>query len=411
MGRLGSGGDRGRGRAVLRAIALFVLPLVLFSSSFVAGFSYSWARLPEPVEGNPISLKVLWEAWRYVEQYYYGPTPAAVELTYGAIDGALEVLEDPYTRLVRPVASSLEQDTLRGRFGGIGAVVYQQDDGIYLRPLPDSSAEKAGLMEGDRILAVDGTPLPEGADVDTAVSRIRGPVDTEVAITVWRPATEEELTVRITRTELTQPTVEWRLIEGYEPTVGYVRIGLFGERTAEELQRALAALRAEGAQALILDLRGNPGGLLEAAVEVASRFLSGGVVLYEVHSDGSERTYTVRPRARADEPVVVLVDGGSASASEIVAGALQDRGRAQLVGTTTRGKGSVQLSYALSDGSALHVTSALWLTPERHEINGVGLTPDLVVEPDPEAQDGDPVLEAALAALGAAVVAADGGAR
>ena len=158
-------------------------------------------------------------------------------------------------------------------------------------------------------------------------------------------------------------------------------------------------MRRDGATLLVLDLRGNPGGLLESAVEVASRFLHRGIVLYELDARGEERAYTVRPRVRADEPLAVLVDEGTASAAEIVAGALQDHERAVLVGRQTHGKGSVQLAYTLSDGSSLHVTAALWLTPNRHEINGVGLTPDQVIEQS--RADTDQVLEAALDTLGA----------
>ncbi|MHB0875848.1 MAG: S41 family peptidase [Anaerolineae bacterium] len=385
-----------------RVIAGLLVAVLITASGFLVGFGYTWTRTPRHAAGNPVDLDLLWEAWGHVQQYFYGPTPAGDILTYGAIDGALETLGDPYTRLVRPVASEIEQDTLRGSFGGIGAYVYEEEGVLYLRPLPDSAAERAGVLEGDRLVAVDDRPLPEGATVDQAVSSVRGPIGEAVSVTVYRPATGEELTFSIVREEVTQPTVEWEVLGDYDRPVGYLRITLFGERTADELQRALASVRQGGAEVLVLDLRGNPGGLLEAAVEVTSRFVGRGVVLYEVDAQGDERTYTVRPRVRVEEPMVILVDGNTASASEIVAGALQDHERARLVGATTHGKGSVQFSYALSDGSSLHVTSALWLTPNRREINGVGLAPDIAVEP---VEGEDATLAAGLQALGVAKVA------
>jgi carboxyl-terminal processing protease len=382
-----------------------VAGLLLFGlSAFLVGFGYTWFRAPRLEEsGNPVNLGLVWETWGYVERYFYGATPEASLLTYGAIEGALETLDDPYTRLVRPQPNELEQDRLRGRFGGIGAYVYQDEEGIYLRPLPGSPAELAGVAEGDRITAVDGEALAVDITVDEVVALIRGPIGTSVRIGVHRASSGEDLEFDIERQEIAQPTVEWRIIEGYDPPVGYVKITLFAESTAEELQRALASVRRDGARLLVLDLRGNPGGLLESGVEVASRFLRQGVVLYEVNARGEERSYPVRPRVRVTEPLVVLVDGGTASASEIVAGALQDHGRATLVGTQTRGKGSVQLAYGLSDGSSLHVTADLWYTPDHKEINHIGLAPDEVVEP----QEGgaDVVLERGLELLGAGVVA------
>ncbi|MFN2166337.1 MAG: S41 family peptidase, partial [Anaerolineae bacterium] len=183
----------------------------------------------------------------------------------------------------------------------------------------------------------------------------------------------------VIRERIETPTVEWRMLEE-APETGYVTIHLFGERTPTELDRALAGLRGQGASQLVLDLRHNPGGLLDGAVAVASRFLNDGVVLFERKSDGTEETYHVSNAERvSDWPMVVLVDGATASAAEIVAGALQDRTRASLVGEKTFGKGSVQLVHDLSDGSSIHVTVAHWLTPNGHEINGVGLTPDLEV--------------------------------
>jgi len=380
----------------LRGLVIALIFGLLCISAFAAGFMHGQSQPPQVSADERLLL--VWEAWSYVERYFYGPTPESKELIYGAIDGALETLGDPYTRLVRPVAHEIEKDRLRGHFGGIGAYVYEDVAGLHLRPLPDTPAEKAGVEDGDRLLAIDSLRLPEGATVELAVSWIRGPVGTTVKIDVYRPSTQENLTFLIERAEIAQPTVEWRLLTDCEPPVGYIRIILFSERTPAEVQRALASVRRDGARSLVLDLRGNPGGLLESAIEVSSRFLERGIVVYEVLADGTERRYAVRPRVRASEPVVVLVDESTASAAEILAGALQDHGRAQLVGERTRGKGSVQLAYELSDGSSVHVTSAVWLIPNREEINGVGLVPDHAVE-NSEA-DRDLALERGLQVLG-----------
>ncbi len=378
-----------------RGWAAAVIAVTVAATSFAAGFLSTFVRQPQAEADTGLTL--IWETWGYVERYFYGEMPEDDALVYGMIDGALDSLGDPYTRLVRPVANSLDQDRLRGVFGGIGATVYACDGGLCLRPLPDTPASRAGILEGDRLVAVDGKPLPEGADVALASSRLRGEVGTRVVVSVVRPSSGKTLRFPLTRTEVPEPSVEYRMLDIPAPLVGYVRISLFGERTAAELQRAVATLRQQKAEAFVLDLRGNPGGLLEAAVEVSSRFLRRGVVVYEVDAEGAEKRFSVRPRVVVEEPLVVLVDEDTASAAEIVAGALQDQGRSVLVGRATRGKGSVQLAYQLSDGSSLHVTASLWLTPERRQINGVGLEPDVVVEA--AAGDQDEVLEAGLEVL------------
>lgn len=385
-----------RGKSFMsRGWAAAVIAVTVAATSFAAGFLSTFVRQPQAQADTGLTL--IWETWAYVERYFYGDMPEDDELVYGMIDGALDSLADPYTRLVRPMANSLDQDRLRGVFGGIGVTVYECGEGLCLRPLPETPASKAGISEGDRLIAVDGKPLPDDADIALANTWLRGEVGSRVVVSVLRPASGRTLRFPLTRTDVPEPSVEYRLLEGAAPAVGYVRITLFGEKTATELQRALAFLRQQGAEALVLDLRGNPGGLLEAAVEVSSRFLRRGVVVYEVDAGGDEKRFSVRPRLAVDEPLVVLVDEGTASAAEIVAGALQDQGRALLVGRTTRGKGSVQLAYQLSDGSSLHVTASLWLTPERRQINGVGLEPDVTVEG--VAGDADSVLEAGLELL------------
>ncbi|NIQ55834.1 MAG: PDZ domain-containing protein, partial [Gammaproteobacteria bacterium] len=258
------------------------------------------------------------------------------------------------------------RDRMRGAFGGVGVTVWRDAEGrTVLAPHPDGPAERAGVREGDILLAVDGETVTDGTTVDDVRAWLHGEVGTTVTLTISRPPTPS-FDLTITR------------VLDHAPDIGYMRIESFTERTGEETRTALQALQGERVSGLVLDLRGNSGGLIEPAVETASQFLQDGVVLVELRRDDEEQTFPVRDGGVAPEvPLAVLVDGGTASAAEIVAGALQDRERAPLIGEPTFGKGSVQLIYDLSDGSSLHVTSAVWLTPDRHRIQGQGLTPDI----------------------------------
>jgi carboxyl-terminal processing protease len=309
----------------------------------------------------------------------------------------VDTYADPYTVFIEPQPRQREKEDLSGEFGGIGAWVSQDEDGtIRLKPMVDRAAEKAGLVDRDILKAVDDVQITPEMTTDDVVSLIRGPIGEPVTVTIYRESNSATLAIEVIRERIETPSVEWRILEE-NTQVGYLAINLFSERTAKELDRALDDLREQGATQLILDLRHNPGGLLQGAVDVASRFLSNGVVLFERKSDGSETTYRVVNAQRvADWPMAILVDGATASASEIVAGALQDRGRAKLVGEKTFGKGSVQFVHDLSDGSSIHVTVAHWLTPNGHEINGIGLTPDVEA---PQVEDGDAPLDAALRLL------------
>ncbi|MCS6843164.1 MAG: S41 family peptidase [Caldilineales bacterium] len=353
---------------------------------------------PSPSSGDAADgFGVFWEAWHILEKSFYGPQPSVTDRTYGALRGMVQTYNDPYTVFVEPQPRQREREDLKGEFGGIGAYISQDDQGNFrLKPMADLAAEKAGIRDGDILRAVDGSPVAPTMTVDDVVAKIRGPIGTDVRLEVFRESTGETLTFVVTRQRVETPSVEWRMVEN-APGVGLVAIRMFSERTPSELDRALRELSAQGATRLILDLRHNPGGLLQSAVEVASRFLPDGVVLYERKSDGSETVYRVTGGVRAvDWPMTVLVDGATASAAEIVAGALQDRGRAALVGEKTFGKGSVQFVHDLSDGSSIHVTVAHWLTPNGHEINAVGLTPDYAVA---TAEGRDAPLEEALRVL------------
>ncbi|MER2600243.1 MAG: S41 family peptidase [Caldilineales bacterium] len=325
-------------------------------------------------------FKLFREAWDILQKDFYGTQPADQSRTYGAIKGLTEAYGDPYTRFVEPEPRQREREDLSGAFGGIGAYITQDEAGhMVLDPMPDRPAEKAGIRKGDILLAVDGKTLAADLSVDAVIDLIRGPIGEAVTLTVRRADSADPLVLPVTRERIETPSVEWRALQE-TPQVGYIAIRNFTERTADELDRAVRELKDQNIKAVVLDLRHNGGGLLQSAIEVSSRFLNDGAVLYEKRNDGSEEVYRVRAATRAPNwPMVILVDGATASASEIVAGALQDRGRATLAGDKTFGKGSVQLVYDLSDSSSVHVTVAHWLTPNGHEINGVGLQPDQLV--------------------------------
>jgi carboxyl-terminal processing protease len=377
--------------------------LLIFSLGAGAGYGAHWyLNRNEPKTEEIEQFGVYWEAWHIIEEKFYDDIPEHPIPVYGAVRGALGTLEDPYTIFIEPQPRALERAELEGQFGGIGAYVTRGPEGeVVLAPMVDSPAEQAGVQEGDVVVRVDDTPITPDMTTDQVVLLIRGEVDTQVTLTLERVGEADPIVVTITRKIIETPSVEWRVLE-QEPSIGYIRIRLFTERTGRELERAIQDLKDAGVTRLALDLRDNGGGLLDAAVDVASQFLREGVVLYEDRRDEAEKLYSVKKGGLAlDLPLVVLVNGGTASASEIVAGALRDYERGPLIGERTFGKGSVQLVYDLSDRSSLHVTVARWLTPERHRIDGEGLVPDVEVIPsDADRESGiDPQLERAIAYL------------
>jgi carboxyl-terminal processing protease len=386
-----------------RITLALLVALLLFSLGVGVGYGVHWyLTKDQPTSEETRRFGVYWEVWRIVQDKFYGEVPDDSTPVYAAIRGALSTLKDPYTLFVEPQPRALERAELQGQFGGIGAYVSRGPAGeVILDPMVDSPAEKAGVRKGDVVIRVDNTPITSTMTTDAVLLLIRGEVGTQVTLTLQRAGVADPIVVTITRKVIETPSVEWRVLE-QDSTIGYIRIRLFTERTGRELERALQDLRGSGVTRLIVDMRDNPGGVLDAAVDVASQFLREGVVLYEDRRGEAEKFYTVKKGGLAlDLPLVVLANGGTASASEIVAGALQDYQRGPLIGERTFGKGSVQLVYDLSDQSSLHVTVARWLTPNRHRIDGQGLLPDIEValsEAD-RAAGADPQLERAIAYL------------
>ncbi len=353
---------------------------------FVAGFGIGhYVVQPRQVllaytaEEHQNQFEVFWEAWHVIEDRFYTEEPLdPKQMTYGAIRGMVASLGDPHTVFLEPAQADLFKADLQGEFSGIGATVAMSEEG-YVRitkTLADSPAEKAGLRSGDLILEVDGHAV-QGLDLFQAILLIRGEAGTEVRVLVERME-DDPTEVTIRRAIITVPATEARMLE---EGIGYLAIYECSARAPAEVRDALRQLLAKDVRALVLDLRGNPGGYLHVAKEIASEFLDGGLVLIERNIDGSETRHQASSGGLAVQiPLVVLVDGGSASAAEIMAGAIQDRGRGSLVGEQTYGKGSVQINERLSDGSALQITIRRWYTPNDRQIQGQGLSPDIVVE-------------------------------
>jgi carboxyl-terminal processing protease len=346
------------------------------------------------------SFAVFWEAWHVLEQEFYGDLPSESELPYAAIEGVIDEAGDPYTAFLDPVHAEILSSDLSGSFEGIGATVRIRPDGKLevVQPLPSGPAIQAGLRAGDVILGVDGVTL-EGMSLYEAISLIRGPAGTNVRLLIERAQVDEPFELGVERARIELPVVESEMLDG---GIGYVRLSEFGETATTKLVASLRALNAQEPRAYIFDLRGNGGGYLHTAIEVTSQFIARGPIAIERFKDGREESHWAIPGGLAlDVPLVVLVDGGSASASEIAAGAIQDTGRGVLIGTTTLGKGSVQVAHTLSDGSQLRVTIARWFTPNGRAIHGQGLEPDIQVERTEEdiAMGRDPQLERAIAYL------------
>ncbi len=360
---------------------------------------------PPESTGTPADLQTLfapfWETWDIIHAQYVTQPVDDVALVRGAIRGMLETLEFGRNYYATPEEYAKSQEILNGQdYTGIGAWVSVDEDYLtIISPIKGSPAEAAGLQPNDQIIAIDGEDMT-GVDPEAARQKVLGPAGTDVILTIARK-NAEPFDVTITRAQIQIKLVEYEMLEN---DIAYVRLNTFGDTASQELRDALNELLKNNPKGLIFDLRNNGGGFLNQAVDVASEFLPGRqVVVLEKYGDGTEETDQSSGHGIATEiPLVVLVNEGSASASEIVAGAIQDYGRAQLVGVTTFGKGSVQILTPLSnDQGVISITIAAWLTPNGRTIEGTGLTPDIVIEiTDADtAADRDPQLEKAIELL------------
>ncbi len=349
-----------------------------------------------PITSTTLDFTVFDEVWDRVERDFDGNVPADDDLLYGAIEGSLDALDDRFTAFIRPdVAARLRQD-MEGVVSGIGAFVNENEDGLFeiVAPIEGQPAMAAGLLPGDIIIAVDGESVID-LSFDEIILLVRGPSGTEVNLLVRREGEPEPLEFTILRATYEVPVVESEMLAD---DIAYVRLVDFSRNADVKLLDALDELMAQNPQGLILDLRSNPGGFLDQSIAIGDIFLPQGVVVYERNRSGLDQTFTADDGDIAETiPLVVLVNEASASASEIVAGAIQDNGRGTIIGAQTFGKGSVQTVHTLSDGSELRVTIARWYTPGNYSIDKEGITPDIEVEsPLIIGEDDDPQIQRAV---------------
>jgi len=406
-------------RRMLRFLYLSVI-VVLCIGSFMAGVTTMWfvanrdvisaagsTSSPRPtLEATPSltraqGARLLEDIYDILESEYIDASALDnAKLYYGAAAGLVAAIGDRNTTFQEPIIASYEAERMEGAFEGIGATVEMREGAVTIAvPLPGSPALKAGLLAGDVILAVDGKPV-DGLSLTEVVTMIRGPRGSRVRLLIKRAGSDEPFEIEVTRDRIEMETVSSRMLDG---NIAYVKLSVFNAVATRQLTEALDTLLRQKPRGLVFDLRGNPGGYLTTAIEVASQFLPRNtLVITEIRRDEPVEEFRVRSAGSATKiPLVILIDGGSASASEIVAGAVQDHGRGTIVGMQSYGKGSVQATHEMVNGSSLRVTIARWFRPDGTNIDGNGITPDIIVEMTQEDVEAgrDPQLERAIQVL------------
>ena len=360
-----------------------VISVLLLAATFLSGFTVA-QYVESPVPGVPSPSETVGVRVDEVDKLLRDQALEPAEensATAGAINGLLEANGDKYATYFDAEKFAMFNEQTDGEFYGIGVTISEKDDTVYLVSIIEGTpAEKAGLMANDIIVKVDGKSMDPWTS-EAVVKAVRGPVGTKVEVTVVRPSEgDKEFTYSIERAKIDIPNVMKKLL-GDDKNVGYVAMGSFNAKSQEDVEAAIKDLQKQGAETFILDVRNNPGGLLQEAVDVASLFVDDGVIVRVDERATPEKEMRANKLiSTLDVPLVVLVNENSASASEVLGGALQDYDRATLVGIKTFGKGSVQTIEKLSFGGAVKFTTAHYLTPKSRVINGVGLTPDVVVE-------------------------------
>lgn len=390
----------------LKAVVFVMLSLFVALLAFGAGVGtnlyYSNAASPVAAPPTPVQpsdkFGLIWEAWKILKDEFYYDIPKPNAMVHGMIRGSLDALGDPYSILVEPAPAQQEATNLQGNYGGIGAKVELRKGALVLLPFPDSPASKAGILAGDQILKINDEELKPEDTPDSVQNKLQGEVGSKVKLTLNRIGESDDVVVELVREEINIPTVQYRMLEN--APYGYIQVTLESADTSKEFQRALDDLKKNNPQGIVLDLRNNPGGLFpDPALDIVGQFLPNSPVVIEKYRDGTQKTYSARAAGGARElKFVVLVNNGTASAAEIIAGAFLDSGKTALIGEKTFGKGSVQGLYPLSDKSVLHITTAKWLTPGGSEIDGVGLKPNFQIPltPDDAAKGLDPQLDRAV---------------
>ncbi|HRH23184.1 MAG TPA: S41 family peptidase [Candidatus Magasanikbacteria bacterium] len=386
--------EEGKKTTFSRFLVTGALILGVFVSGVLTGTSYgmrallhgdnvaavnSVTNLFSPAQNTSVSFDQFWTVWKKIQEKYVYKPVTSTDLFYGSMVGLVQSLGDPYSVYMPPAKAEEFRQDLSGEFFGIGAEVGLKDGKVtVIAPLPKSPAEKAGLRTGDVIIMVDGKDVT-GKGIDEVISQIRGPKGTVVTLTILKSGAGNATEIKITRDVITVPTVTWSM---KDKNIAYLRISYFNDTTWGEFDKIAKEITDKNPKGIVLDLRSNPGGYLDTSVKVASEWVNSGVIVYEKLNDGYRDQYTADAGKHrfVGIPTIILVDEGTASGAEIVSGALQDYGVAQLVGNKTFGKGSVQDFEYFPDGSALKLTIAEWLTPHERHINKKGIEPDVKIE-------------------------------
>ncbi len=379
-----------RSRVIARSLLTGIVAGVILAAVFAAGFFVrdivgASAQAANAEDGG---YQLLSEVQRLLDAYFVREQPEYAQREYGAIRGMLSTLNDPYTFFIDPPVAASESDVLAGTYGGIGVQIVRSEAGeLVLFPFDGSPAIDAGIEDGDVLLTVNSMPVDISIQADVLDQMLRGEVrdGNGVELTV-RKADGQSVTAFVPFASINVPSVVWRVLAD-DSQIGYLQVMRFTGRTPDEVRAAIDGLRAEGVQALVLDLRNNAGGLLQESISVADEFVDGGVIVYQRNARGENEFPAAGGGVAIDFPLVVLVNQGTASGAELVAGAIQDSGRANLIGQRTYGKGTVQQIFPLSDGSSLHVTSSEWFTPAHQALERAGLTPNTEMQPDAEGRD------------------------
>ncbi len=380
----------GRGRKTLgKKLFMALAALVIFAAGFYAG--QAKLDLPAPVtkfidrgrEKAPqnVDWNLLWDSIKLINEKYVNRPADMQKILFGAISGAVGSLDDPYSVFLPPEQAKDFQEELKGSLEGIGAEIAIKHQRLtVVAPIDGSPALKAGIRGGDYVIKVNGEDTSD-LSLSQAVGKIRGPAGTTVKLTVLHVGDTDTVDITITRAKIEVKSVSAEIRDINEGKIGYIKVRRFGEDTAGLVKNTASEFLAGGVKGIVFDVRNDPGGYLESAIDVASLWVKEGeTVLIQKSGDGSENVYKARGQARLNPiPTVVLMNGGSASASEIVAGALRDHGLAKLIGEKSFGKGSVQELLELSGSSQLKLTIAKWLTPDGHDLNQDGLEPDIKV--------------------------------
>lgn len=348
------------------------------------------------VPNKNVDFSIFWDAWGVIEKKYTLEPLDYKKMVYGAISGMVSSLGDPYTVFLSPTENDLFNQDMKGSFGGIGAEIgFRNGFLTVIAPLKGSPAEKAGIVSGDKIFKVDDKDI-SGLSIDEAVMLIRGEKGTKVKLTILHKDDEKSKDVEVVRDIIVMNTVDWKMMDN---KVAYISINQFKEDTGQEFDKIIDKVLLGEPRGIILDLRNNPGGFFNVAIDIASRFIDEGKTVVIQDEGKSKEKYPAQGGKRFDNiPVAVLINEGSASASEILAGALKDNNNVKLVGKKTFGKGLVQEMEKLKDGSAIKVTIARWMTPSGVDINHDGIKPDydIDISEDDAKNNKDPQLDKAL---------------